>query len=95
MKKQAVMLKKNLEKTDEFYDLLSICHTQMAPNFRTGRGQFRTGEGGQHTIQQSSYEMRATNDECRDHLIKESAFVKRVIRGKSLDVTKQGSTAEA
>lgn len=37
MKKQPVMLK-NLEKSDEFYDLLGICHAQMSQNFRNGRG---------------------------------------------------------
>lgn len=29
MRKQAVILK-NVEKNDEFYDLLSICHAQMS-----------------------------------------------------------------
>lgn len=41
MKKQAVMLK-NLEESDEFYDLLSICHAQVLQNLSTRRGPRRS-----------------------------------------------------
>lgn len=74
--KKAVMLK-NLEMSDKFYDLLSICHAQMSQNLRTRRGPRRSSS-------EADMKWELGNDECKDHLIKKISFVKRVIKGKSL-----------
>lgn len=60
---------KNLEKSVEFYDLLSICHAQMSWNLTTGRVP-------RQSLSEAERKWELGNDECKDHLMKKMAFVK-------------------
>ena len=51
------------------------------------------GDLGDHLVKQIRNE-EFGNDECKDHLIKNISFVKRVIKGKSLYYLIQETTAK-